>query len=209
MNTDIFNNDYFEDDVMESYAYDVDYDLFDFVMEANTALNTGIAGINPLLQTIHRVVHQGRKEKSVVISVAAMQRNGMTLEDAKKEAKRTIKAFVERDFLPDYFIKNDVNTIYYGDLTPYGKQFMDGFYDAMDNIEPYDIRKGISAKRKPGYEKGSRWGSALSIAWVIASAISVSFTGWGLVALILSCCNLAHFNREVEGSDLFDNTHVE
>ena len=208
MNTNIFDDNYF-DDVLESYGYNMDRDLFEFAMEANTALNASIAGLNPVLATINRAVHQGRKEKSVVISVASMQRNGMSLENAKKEAKRTINAFIERGFLPDYFKTHDTAVIYYGDLTPYGKQFMDGFYDAMDKIEPYDIRKGMNAKHKSGLGKASTWGSAFSIAWVIASAISVSFTGWGLITLILSICNLAYFNKEVQGADLFDNSYID
>ena len=205
----IFDSNYFNSAMESDEAIDASY--YEFVMEANHALGTAFAGwFSPLVQTIHRLAYQSDKESAIVISVPTMQNNGVPSDKAKKLARDTVREFVEQGFLPEYYASNNIKVIYYSDLTPLGKQFMDGYYDALDRIEPYDIQKAMSAKVKSDWHKGSSWGTGFALARTISYAIALIYTAHPalILPLLLSSLNLEYFTKERQGAQLFDSTYM-
>ena len=211
---DIFDMDFFDYDAMESADYEEDvFDYDDYAMEANTAAKVAIAGaFDPYIMGIYDAIHRAKINRSHVISASAMQAHGAPADVAKKEAKKAVTFFVSKGFLPDGYKKANTTEISYNELTPYGKEYVDGFYDAIDDVTPISLKKAVYAKQSANdWNSGSAWGLAWSIIHVFLSLMVVGMTDglFGGFALIMSSVNLASYVKQTRSKQMFQGTYVD
>ena len=198
--TDIFDTDHFED----------------VAMEADVGLKRTVAGfLGSLPALIYEAIHDSHIDQSVVVSVNAIMANGFSRDKAKKMARQTIEFFKKKGFLR-YAVSPDTEVLMYNDLNDYGKQFVRGYYDAIDDIQPADMQKIIRAKQSN--HKSTTGGTIFAWIHYILSAFAF---GWnvgtaGLAGLIfssvdfgISAVSLTKIESERANRKFFDNTYID
>lgn len=200
--TDIFDSEYFDDN--------------DVAMEANVGLKRTVAGLfGSLPALIYELIHTSHIDKSIVVSTNAIMANGINRNEAKKMTKQTIEFFKRKGFLK-YSISSDADVVMFSDLNENGKKFMRGYYDAIDDIQPADIRKLIIAKQSSS--NSTTGGSILSwIHYILSSFCWGANIGFGsIVGTILSSADwlmsyyrLMSIEGEKTNRKYFDNTYID
>ena len=198
---DVFDQEYFENDV---------------AMEADVGLKRGIAGfLGDLPALIYELIHDAHIDRSVVVSTSAIMANGFSRQEAKKMASQTIEFFKKKGFLK-YPIPSDADMVMYSDLNGNGQRFIRGYYDAIDDIQPADIRKLIAAKQTS--HKSTTAGSIFSWIRYILTSFCWGFNiGMGNVAGIIassakwgvSYITLTKLESEKANRKYFDNTYID
>jgi len=199
-NANVFDTDYFED----------------VAMEADVGLKRTVAGfLGSLPALIYEAIHDSHIDQSVVVSVNAIMANGFNRNEAKKMARQTIEFFKKKGFLR-YAVSSDTEVLMYNDLNDYGKQFVRGYYDAIDDIQPADMQRIIRARQSN--HKSTTGGTIF--AWINYILSAFAF-GWnvgtaGLAGLIfssvdfgISAVSLTKIESERANRKFFDNTYID
>ena len=199
---------------MES-VFDESY--FDEALESNTGLKRGLTVWlgGPFIAAIYECIHQGHIRDSVVVDVNAMMMNGLSRDQAKKEAKKTIEWFKRQGFLL-YPVNSDVGVLRFKDLNDRGQSFMRGFYDAIDDIQPIDLKKAAYAKHYTGNQTTIGYICAL-INYILASAsVGFSIGSGSILGFLASMFDWGYvfdtfrmISADREGRKMFNNTYIE
>jgi hypothetical protein len=206
---DIFNDAYF-DDAIENVNYE--YAQIDAAYEAgyNQALSDAQEGTGtkralasalggPITALIYRAIHRKHAREAAVCSISKLQMNGLSSSEAKKEFDKTVHFLKSKRFvMADNNFSNGV--ISYNDLTPAGQQFIQGFYDKMDEITEFNIDKAMQAKyNKSAASKQKGW----DIVYLVLNIVN-AFTGIGIPGLILSAITLSKTDKDIDEALLFE-----
>lgn len=200
MYDEIFMDDYFED-AMEAHQ--------------NSGIKSAIASVlfGPLGNLIYTMIHKSHVDKSTVIDISAIMRNGVREKEAKKMVSKSVNFLIKNGFLSDQYA--DATVIRYSDLTPEGKVFMRGYYSAINDIREFDVntaKYATSGNYKMSYDTGGR---CVGVAYATARIITIIIRGgMGTVlgavdicaAIVLTIFNVKDY-AEYSASDIgFYNT---
>jgi hypothetical protein len=132
----IFNDAYFDND-----DYDVDSANESIAgwLLANFAVFTTL-----LIKTIVRYSKQASKSHKTIVSVNDMVAHGMSRAEATKYAKKSIEWLRNRGYT---YVDSSAPILTYRDLTAEGKQFVDGYFEYIGDMDTFSIRKAINANK--------------------------------------------------------------
>lgn len=132
----IFNDAYFDND-----DYDVDSanESIGGWLLANFAVFTTL-----LIKTIVRYSKQASKSHKTIINVNEMVAHGMSKAEATKHAKKSIEWLRNRGYT---YVDSNSPVLMYNDLTTEGKQFVDGYFEHIGDMDTFSIKKAVSANK--------------------------------------------------------------
>ena len=132
----IFNDAYFDND-----DYDVDSanESIGGWLLANFAVFTTL-----LIKTIIRYSKRASKSHKTIISVNDMVAHGMSRAEATKHAKKSIEWLRNRGYT---YIDSSAPVLMYNDLTAEGKQFVDGYFEHIGDMDTFTIKKAVNANK--------------------------------------------------------------
>lgn len=125
MNTNIFDEDYFE--------------------PANEGAATVIFATNFgiwLTKTISTIIKSYNKSKATIVDYDTMVKHGIPLNIARKETVKTVRFFISHRYVkPGITIRS--NTIKYSDLNDDGKEFIDKYFNMIGKIDERKVKAAI------------------------------------------------------------------